>query len=81
MPDFVVDITPFMDQKLASIKAFSSQFFNPESDEPETYISSSNFFSFIQARSEEFGHLVGVRFGEGFVADRPLRVDDLTAHL
>jgi N-acetylglucosamine malate deacetylase 1 len=81
MPDFVVDITPFMETKLASIQAFSSQFFNPNSDEPETYISSQNFLEQIRARSKEMGHLIGVRYGEGFVSEKPLRVEDLLAHL
>jgi N-acetylglucosamine malate deacetylase 1 len=43
LPSFVVDITPYMEGKLDSIRAYSSQFYNPESDEPETYISSPNF--------------------------------------
>jgi N-acetylglucosamine malate deacetylase 1 len=81
MPDFVVDITDYFDRKLASIKAFGSQFYDPNSKEPETYISSSNFLDTIQARSKEMGHLIGVRYGEGFLSERPLRVDDLMNHL
>ncbi len=80
MPDFVVDITPHMEQKLDSIRAFSSQFFNPNSDEPETYISSQNFLEQIRARSKEMGHLIGVQYGEGFVSEKPLRIEDLMAH-
>jgi N-acetylglucosamine malate deacetylase 1 len=81
MPDFVVDITPFMEMKVASIQAFSSQFFNPNSDEPETYISSQNFLEQIRSRAKEMGHLIGVRYGEGFVSEKPMRIEDLTAHL
>ncbi len=81
MPDFVVDITPFMEMKLASIQVFSSQFFNPNSDEPETYISSQNFLEQVRSRSKEMGHLIGVRYGEGFVSEKPMRIEDLTAHL
>jgi len=80
MPDFVVDITPYMEQKLDAIRAFSSQFFNPNSDEPETYISSQNFLEQIRARSKEMGHMIGVQYGEGFVSEKPLRIDDLMAH-
>lgn len=81
MPDFIVDITPFMERKLDAIRAFSSQFFDPSSDEPATYISSQDFFEFVKARAREYGHLIGGTFGEGFVAEKPLRVEDLTAHL
>lgn len=81
MPDFVVDITDYFEQKLASIKAYGSQFYNPASGEPETYISSMGFLEAMQARAVEMGHLVGVRYGEGFISEKPLRVDDLMAHL
>lgn len=80
MPSFVVDISDFIDQKMAAIQAFSSQFYNPASDEPETYISSQGFLEQIQARAKEMGHLIGVRYGEGFVSEKPLRVEDLLAH-
>jgi bacillithiol biosynthesis deacetylase BshB1 len=81
MPSFVVDITDHFDQKIAAIRAFTSQFYDPNSKEPETYISSSNFLDVIKARCQEMGHLIGVRYGEGFIAERPLRVDDLLNHL
>jgi bacillithiol biosynthesis deacetylase BshB1 len=81
MPDFVVDITDFFELKMKAIEAFSSQFYNPSSGEPETYISSKNFMETVMARSKEMGHMVGVRYGEGFISERPLRVDDLMAHL
>lgn len=81
MPDFVVDITDFIEGKTAAIQAFSSQFYNPNSDEPETYISSKTFLEQVQARAKEMGHMIGVRYGEGFVSEKPLRVDDLMAHL
>jgi N-acetylglucosamine malate deacetylase 1 len=81
MPDFVVDITDHIEGKLASIRAFSSQFYSPGSNEPETYISSQAFWDFILARASEMGHLGGVRYGEGFLSEKPLLVPDLTAHL
>lgn len=74
-PSFVVDITPYYDTKLASIKAFSSQFFDPNSKEPKTYISSEDFWDFLEARARHMGHLVGVTFGEGFISDTPLKID------
>jgi N-acetylglucosamine malate deacetylase 1 len=80
-PDFVVEITPFIESKMASIQAFSSQFYNPNSDEPETYISSQNFLEQVRARAREMGHLIGAAYGEGFITEKPLRVEDLLAHL
>ena len=65
-PDVVVDITPWFEKKKECIMAFSSQFYNPKSKEPETPISSASFFQFLEARSREMGRLIGVEFGEGF---------------
>ncbi len=65
-PNFIVDIGEFWDKKIASIMAFSSQFYNPESDEPETFISSTGFIESIEARAKEFGHRIGAKYGEGF---------------
>lgn len=76
-PDFVVDVSDYWDKKEASIRAFSSQFFNPQSNEPETYISSSNFMDFIDARGREFGQSIGVTYGEGFTLNKQLGVRSL----
>jgi bacillithiol biosynthesis deacetylase BshB1 len=69
-PDFVLDITPYWEKKKQAIGAFKSQFFNPNSTEPQTYISSQNFMTFIEARALEFGHSIGVQYGEGFCTDK-----------
>ena len=76
-PDFVVDVSDYWDTKIASIKAFGSQFFNPESDEPETFISSENFMKFIDARGREYGQSIGVTYGEGFTLNKQLGVRSL----
>lgn len=70
-PDFVIDITEEQNQKLDSIRAFKTQFFDPNSDEPNTYISSPEFLETIIARSREFGKLTknGV-FAEGFTVEK-----------
>ena len=78
-PDFVVDVSPYWDQKIAAIKAYQSQFFDPESSEPQSYISGEPFLKFLEARSREHGHMIGVEFGEGFVTQRMLGVTDLFA--
>jgi N-acetylglucosamine malate deacetylase 1 len=76
-PDFVVDITPFWEQKKAAILAFKSQFYDPNSSEPESYISSAVFFEFLEARAREMGHKIGVKYGEAFTAAQKLSIKDL----
>jgi N-acetylglucosamine malate deacetylase 1 len=76
-PDFIVDITAEWDTKMKAIKAFSSQFFNPESKEPETYISKPGFLKMLEGRAVEYGHAIGVTYGEGFTTRRFIGVDNL----
>jgi N-acetylglucosamine malate deacetylase 1 len=70
MPDFIVDVTDFWDTKMKAIRAFKTQFFDAESKEPETYISSPAFMNMLEARGTEFGHAIGVKYGEGFTVRR-----------
>ncbi|MFM9074457.1 MAG: bacillithiol biosynthesis deacetylase BshB1 [Bacteroidota bacterium] len=76
--DFVVDITAFWELKLQSIKAYKSQFYDPNSKEPETYISTSNFMRMVESRAIEHGHAIGVKYGEGFIRSRVTGVKALT---
>ena len=77
-PDFVVDVTAHWDKKIESIKAFESQFYNPEwEDEPQTYISSPEFIQVIEARAREFGKSIGVKYAEGFTSKKILGVGSL----
>lgn len=71
-PDFVLDISGFWPQKIAAIQAFKTQFHDPESDEPDTYISNPSFLKFLEARAREFGHQAGFEFGEGFLSPKML---------
>lgn len=80
-PDFVVDVSGFFETKMDSIKAFSSQFFDPDSSEPATPISGEDFFAFLTARAMQFGRPIGVKYGEGFTSHRYVGVDDLTSLL
>lgn len=73
-PDIVFDVTPFFEKKLEAIKAFSSQFHDPESDEPQTPISGEDFFDFLRGRAKEFGRPIGVKYAEGFTAERHVGV-------
>lgn len=76
-PDFVVDISSTWEKKMESILAFSSQFYNPGSDETETEISSKDFVDFLKARAVEMARPIGVQYAEGFVAGRTPAVNDL----
>jgi N-acetylglucosamine malate deacetylase 1 len=69
-PDLVVDISEFFKIKMESIRAFKSQFFDPNSTEPQTYISNPGFMRMIESRAQELGHSIGVEYGEGFTVRR-----------
>ncbi|REE02038.1 bacillithiol biosynthesis deacetylase BshB1 [Marinoscillum furvescens] len=76
-PDFFVDISEAHAKKMEAIRAYKSQFYNPESNEPQTYISKPEFMQMIEARAIEYGHRIGVRFAEGFTTKQFLGVKDL----
>ena len=76
-PDFVVDVTGYIEKKMEAIRAYSSQFYDPDSPEPDTPISSKNFTDSIVYRARDLGRLIGVEYAEGFTVERPLAVDSL----
>jgi bacillithiol biosynthesis deacetylase BshB1 len=76
-PDFVVDITGFTDIKQQAILAYGSQFYNPDTNEPETPIATKNFLESLHYRSQDFGRLIGTDHAEGFTAERYLAVSSL----
>jgi N-acetylglucosamine malate deacetylase 1 len=76
-PDFVVDITSFMNKKMESIMAYSSQFYDPNSKEPATPISSANFIEYVKAKSSLFGRSINCDYAEGFKVDRYIGVENL----
>ena len=76
-PDFVVDISGFMDKKMESVLAYSSQFYDPNSKEPVSPITSKNFLDSVKYRAQDLGRLVGVEYAEGFTTERYLAVNSL----
>ena len=76
-PDFIVDISDFWEIKIKSIAAFGSQFYNPKSQEPASFISSSEFLPFIESRARELGHRINTKYGEGFTVERFIGVSNL----
>lgn len=69
-PDFVIDISSVMEQKIASIKAFGTQFHNPNLNEPQTYISTPDFLDSVIYRAKMFGKMIGVAYAEGFISEK-----------
>ncbi|MGZ4035935.1 MAG: bacillithiol biosynthesis deacetylase BshB1 [Bacteroidia bacterium] len=76
-PDFVVDITTFIDKKMEAIHAFKSQFYDPDSKEPESPISVANFFDVVKGKMSVFGRDAGYDYAEGFTVERSIGVNNL----
>jgi len=81
MPSFIVDVTDFVEEKMAAIRAYASQFYRAESKEPTTRISDPAFLDQIESRMRYFGSLIGVAAGEPFYVREALNVDDPVALL
>lgn len=69
-PDFVIDITEGFDKKMEAIKAYKTQFYNPESNETQTYLSSPDFLDSIVYRAKMFGKMIGVKYAEGYISKK-----------
>lgn len=81
VPSFIVDISEFLDEKMEAIFAYKSQFHNPNSNEPETRLTSQHFLDELENRSRYFGSLIGVEAGEPFFVREMLNVEDPIALL
>ncbi len=77
-PDFVVNISDFINRKNESVLAYSSQFYDENSNEPITPIASKNFLDSISYRARDLGRLVGVEYAEGFTVERYVAVNSLS---
>ena len=82
-PSFVIDISDVIDEKLASIKAFKTQFYMPgkKDQEPQTYISSPEFLESVINRSRMFGKMIGVKHAEGFISKKMTGVRSFDAFI
>lgn len=78
-PSVIVDITPYWNKRMESIKAYKSQFYNPGSKEKhETYLSSEKFWKFFEARARDLGHRIGVEYAEGLIQKRDIGVSNIS---
>lgn len=78
-PSFVVDVGSAWKTKMKAIGAFKSQFFDPKSKEPLTFISDPKFIEMIEARGKHYGALIGAEYGEAYVTRQPPKIDDVIA--
>lgn len=78
-PDFIIDISDVFEQRMEAIKAYTTQFYNPdnEDDGPQTYISTSAFLESVVARARVIGKKIGVQYGEGFNTEKSLGIKSL----
>jgi bacillithiol biosynthesis deacetylase BshB1 len=76
-PDLIVDISDVFEQKMQAIKAFKTQFYDPNSTEPNTPISGKDFMEFLSARATEYGRTIGTKYGEGFTTERTIGTNSL----
>ncbi len=77
-PDFVVDVSGFIDKKMEAVLAYKTQFFQQDSNEPVTPISTTNFKDSITYRAQDLGRLIGVEHAEGFTVERYVAVNSLS---
>lgn len=78
-PSFIVDISEVFATKMKAVMCYASQFHNPDSNEPETWISGKSFIAMIEARARQWGAMIGAEFGEPFHTKTPPKVNDLVA--
>ncbi len=78
-PTFLVDVSATFATKLEALRAYRSQFHDPNSHEPETYVSSKGFFDGIEARARALGRIANVEYAEGFVSNAPPTLADPVA--
>ena len=76
-PSFIVDISDVYEKRAAAIKAFGSQFHNPEHKDRETYLSRPQFLEFLETRARYYGQQIGARYGEPFYSIKPIGVEDI----
>jgi bacillithiol biosynthesis deacetylase BshB1 len=80
-PNFVMDISAVMEQKLASIRAYGTQFENPDLDEPQTYISTPDFLDSVIYRAKMYGKMIGVKYAEGFISRKMIGFNSFDAFI
>ncbi len=78
-PDFVIDVSDVWEQRMEAVKAYRTQFYNPDSNESDTYISSPQFMEALVARARLLGKRIGVQFAEGFISKKTIGIHNFDA--
>ncbi len=76
-PDFVVEVNDFIYKKVEAVKAYGSQFYDPNSKEPSSPIATKNFLDSITYRAQDLGRMIGAEYAEGFTTERFVAIDQL----
>ena len=74
-PTFIVDISDTFDLKMKAVECYGTQFHNPKSKEPETFISKPEFLNYIKSRAEFYGFSIGKIYGEPFYCEEKIEFD------
>lgn len=77
-PDFIVDVSAYKEQKFEAVLAYETQFYQKDMKGPKTPISGQEFLDSLEARLIQYGRDIGVKFGEGFIAERPIGISDIS---
>jgi LmbE family N-acetylglucosaminyl deacetylase len=78
-PDFIIDVSDVWEQRMESIKAYKTQFHDPNSNEPQSYLSNPEFMEAIVSRARLLGKRIGVKYGEGFMSKKSIGLTGLDA--
>ena len=76
-PSFIVDISDVYDIRMKAILAHKSQFYDPNSKEPQTVLSQKSFLDLLETRAKEFGFRIGARYGEPFYCSEAIGINDI----
>lgn len=74
-PTFIVDISNYFDVKMKAVKTYETQFHNPKSIEPETFISKPEFLKYVESRAQFYGFQIGRHYGEPFYCEEKMEFD------
>jgi len=78
-PDIIVDISGVWEERMNAIKAYKTQFHDPSSKEPQTYLSNPEFIEALSARARLLGKRIGVKYAEGFLSKKSIGIQNLDA--
>jgi bacillithiol biosynthesis deacetylase BshB1 len=78
-PDIIIDVSDEWEQRMEAIKAYKTQFFDPNSSEPQTYLSTPDFIEALAARARLLGKRIGVKYAEGFLSKKSIGIQNLDA--